>query len=59
MFCKKGARRNFTKFTGKRLRESLFFNKVAGFRPTTVLKKRLLEFHKIYWKTPVSWSLFK
>ena len=33
--------RNFTKFTGKHLRQSLFFNKVAGLRPTTLLKKRL------------------
>ena len=27
---KKGVLRNFTKFTGKHLRQSLFFNKVAG-----------------------------
>ena len=33
--------RNFTKFTGKRLCQSLFFNKVAGLRPATLLKKRL------------------
>ena len=35
MFCKKGVDvlRNFTKFTGKHLCESLFFNKVAGLRP--------------------------
>ena len=32
VFCKKGVRRNFTKFTGKRLCQSLFFNKVAGLR---------------------------
>ena len=32
MFCKKGVGvlRNFTKFTGKHLCQSLFFNKVAG-----------------------------
>ena len=29
MFCKKGVLRNFTKFTGKQLWQSLFFNKVA------------------------------
>ena len=29
-FCKKGAVRNFAKFTGKHLCQSLFFNKVAG-----------------------------
>ena len=32
VFCKKGALRNFAKFTRKHLRQSLFFNKVAGFR---------------------------
>ena len=30
LFCKKGVLRNFTKFTGKHLCQSLFFNKVAG-----------------------------
>ena len=30
MFHKKVILRNFTKFTGKHLRQSLFFNKVAG-----------------------------
>ena len=43
MFCKKGVLRNFTKFTGKHLRQSLFFNKVAGFSPATLLKKRLAQ----------------
>ena len=38
---KKGALKNFAKFTGKRLCWSLFFNKVAGLRPPTSLKKRL------------------
>ena len=38
---KKGVLRNFTKFTGKHLCQSLFFNKVAGLRPATLLKKRL------------------
>ena len=32
---------NFTKFTGKHLCQSLFFSKVAGLRPATLLKKRL------------------
>ena len=36
-----GVFRNFTKFTGKRLCHSLFFNKVAGLRPATLLKKKL------------------
>ena len=35
VFCKKGLLRNVTKFTGKHLCQSLFFNKV------TLLKKRL------------------
>ena len=30
---KKDVLRNFTKFTGKHLHQSLFFNKVAGLRP--------------------------
>ena len=30
VFCKKGVLRNFAKFTGKQLCQSLFFNKVAG-----------------------------
>ena len=29
----KGALRNFAKFTGKHLCESLFFNKIGGLRP--------------------------
>ena len=37
---KKGVLRNFTKFTGKYLCQSLFFNKVAGLRPATSLKKK-------------------
>ena len=31
MFCKKEVLRNFPKFTRKHLRQSLFFNRVAGF----------------------------
>ena len=38
---KKGVVRNFAKFTGKHLCQSLLFNKVAGLRPATLLKKRL------------------
>ena len=30
VFCKKGVFRKFTKFTGKLLCQSLFFNKIAG-----------------------------
>ena len=46
VFCKKSVLRNFTKFTGKHRRQSLFFNKVAGPRPVTLLKKRL--WHRCY-----------
>ena len=41
VFCKKGIIRNFARFTGKHLSQSLFFNKVADLRPTTLVKKRL------------------
>ena len=41
MFSKKGVLRNFAKFTGKHLCHSLFFDKVVGLRPATLLKKRL------------------
>ena len=42
-FCEKGVLRNFAKFRGKQLWQSLFFNKVAGLRPATLLKKRLWQ----------------
>ena len=32
VFCRKYVLRNFAKFTGKHLCQSLFFNKVAGLR---------------------------
>ena len=35
VFYKKGVLRNFAKFTGKHLRQSLFFNKVTGLMPAT------------------------
>ena len=38
---RKGVLKNFTKFTGKHLRQSLFFEKVAGLRAATLLKKKL------------------
>ena len=40
VFCKKGFLESFTKFTGKHLCQSLFFNKDADLRPATLLKKR-------------------
>ena len=42
MFYKKDVLGNFTKFTGKHLCQSLFFNKVAGLRPASLLKKETL-----------------
>ena len=38
---RKDVLKNFKKFTEKHLCQSLFFNKVAGQRPATLLKKRL------------------
>ena len=40
-FMKKGVVKNLAKFKGKHLCQSLFFNKVAGLRPATLLKLRL------------------
>ena len=53
MLCKKGVLRNFTKFKGKHLCQSLFFNKVTGLRAATLLKKRL--WHRCF---PVSFGRF-
>ena len=59
VICEKGVLRNFEKFTGKHLCQSLFFNKAAGLRPATLLKKRLwhrcflVNFSK-FLKTPFS-----
>ena len=38
----KGVLKNSSKITGKHLWQSLFFNKVAGLRPATLLKKETL-----------------
>ena len=35
-----GVLKNFAKFTGKHLCQSLFFNRVASLRPVTLLQKR-------------------
>ena len=40
VFFKNGVLRNFTKFTGKYLCQSRFFNKATGLRPATLFKKR-------------------
>ena len=41
VFCKKGVFKSLTKCTGKHMCHSLFFNKVVGLMPATLLKKRL------------------
>ena len=53
VFYKKSVLRDFTKFTGKHLCQSLSFNKVAGLSSATLLKKRLAqvfscEFYEIF-----------
>ena len=53
VFCKKGVLRNFAKFPGKHLPQSLYFNKVASLRPATSFKKRL--WHKRF---PVNFAKF-
>ena len=44
---------NLTKFTGRCLCQSLFFIKVGGLRPVTLLKKRLW-----HWCFPVNYAKF-
>ena len=51
-----GVLKIFAKLTGKHLCQSLFFNKIAGLRPATLLKKRFwhmfsCEFCQIFKKT--------
>ena len=52
-FYKKGFLRNFGKFTGKHLCQSLLFNKVWGIRPAMLLKKKL--WHRCF---PVNYAKF-
>ena len=49
VFCKNDVLRNFTKFTGKHLYQSLLFNKVAGMRHTkkTLAQVFSCEFYEI------------
>ena len=42
MFYEKSVLRNFTKFTGKHLCQSLFYDKAAGLTPATLFKKETL-----------------
>ena len=51
--CKKDAPENSTKYTGKHFCQSLFFNKVAGLKPATLLKERL--WHRCF---PVNFGKF-
>ena len=53
VFFKKGVFKNFAKFTGKHLCQSLFVNKISGLRPATLLKKKL--WHKSF---PVNFMKF-
>ena len=53
VFCKKRCSWDFAKFTGKLLCKSLFFDKIAGLRHATSLKKRL--WHRFF---PVSFAKF-
>ena len=41
MFCKKVVHKNFAKFTGNYQCWGLLFDKVAGWRPATLLNKDL------------------
>ena len=50
---KKDVLRNFTKFTEKHLRQSLFCKKIAALRPATLLKKKL--WHSCF---PVNFAKF-
>ena len=53
VFYKKDVLKNFAKFREKHLCQSLFFNKVAGLRSATLLKKRL--WHRCF---PVKFAKF-
>ena len=50
---RKSVLRNFAKFTRKHMYQSLFFNKIEGLRPATLLKKRLV--HRCF---PVNFAKF-
>ena len=47
VLCKKGVVRNFTKFTGRHLCQSLFFDRVPGLRPLTLAQVFSYGFCKI------------
>ena len=57
---KKGALKNFGKFTGKHQCRSLFFKKVTGLMPATYFKKRLRDRYSVnfpnFFRTTLSQS---
>ena len=53
MFFEVAILKDFAKFTRKHLCQSLIFNKIAGLRPATLLKKKL--WHRYF---PVNFSIF-
>ena len=55
VFCKKGVLKNFTKFTGKHLCQSLFFNKVADLRRETCNFIKKIIWHRDF---PVNFAKF-
>ena len=57
MFCRKGVLRNFAKFTGKHLCQSLFLNKVSGLNFFFIPGKNLLE--KTGNNTQIEWQTLK
>ena len=64
LFYKKGVLKNFAKFIRKNMFRSLLFNKVAGWRPQTLLKGGFqqrcchMNFAKLP-KTPILWNTFE
>ena len=52
MFCKKGALRNFAKFTGKYLCQSLVFDKVASLREISEIDFYEISKNTFFYRTP-------
>ena len=48
VFSKKRVLKNFRKFPGKHLCQSLVFNKIAGLRPGTLFKKETVNFSETF-----------
>ena len=55
VFCKEGVLKIFTKFTGKHLCQSLFFNKFTGLRPETCNFIKKIIWHRDF---PVNFAKF-